>query len=109
MRVAVVEEAANRRGARGARFASIRTVCTSNGSTVSGAAIAPEPGATTSLAAADRCSAARFEKTCEGLLAPSSSCRRYVSRSRDIGYQCVGLILLGLPFFLIHAPASADQ
>ena len=105
MRVPAVEEAANRRGARCARFASI--VCTSNGSAVTGADIATEPGATTSLAAADRCSAARFEKTCEGLLDPSSSCRRYVSP--DIGYQCVGLILLGSPFFLIHSPASTDQ
>ena len=80
MRVAVVEEAANRRRARGARFG------TSNGSTVTGAAIAAEPGATTSLAAADSCSAARFARICEGLLDPSPSRGRY--GSREIGCQC---------------------
>src|ERR1700754_2360816 len=101
MRVAVVEEAANRRRACGALS------CTSNGSTVTGAAIATEPGATTSLPAADNCSAARFTRICEGLLDPSSSCGRY--GSRDIGCQCVGLILLGSPVFLIHSPVSADQ
>ena len=101
MRVAVVEEAANRRRARGARFG------TSNGSTVTGAAIAAEPGATTSLAAADSCSAARFARICEGLLDPSPSRGRY--GSREIGCQCVGVILRRLPFFLVHSPGSADQ
>jgi hypothetical protein len=91
MRVAVIEEAANRRRTCGLGVAATGTVCASNASTVTGAA-APERGAMTSLEA-DRCGGAWLEE----------------KGNKLYGYQCVGVILLGSPFSPIHSPASADQ
>jgi hypothetical protein len=60
-RAAVIEEAANRRRARGVGFASTGTVGASNASTVTGAAAVTEQGAKTSFAA-DCCGGARLEE-----------------------------------------------
>src|SRR6202048_5265555 len=91
MRVAVIEEAANRGRACGVGFASTSAVDASNASTATGAA-ATERGAITSLAA-DRCGEPRLEEKGKKLY----------------GYQCVGVILLGSPFSATHSPALADQ
>ena len=92
-RVAVIEEAANRRRACGVGFASTGAVCAPNASRVTGAAATTERGETTSPAA-DGCGGARLEE----------------KRKKLYGYQCVGVILLGSifsdPFTRLSRPAS---